>query len=287
MRGLSVFLVGLLLWLFAVQAYARCQQNSLRMAVIPKKGMDVLLREYRPLLDQLSLKLNMPVEIVASSSYEGVVDAIVSGGVDVAWLGPASYILAHARDPRIEPFASLTIDGGHFTPPGHHYQALLLGRAAELDSLEALRGKTVALSDPVSTSGSLIPNAEFARLTGAPLARFFGSVSYSGSHDKSLDALLDKRIDAAFVASVRADAYLREGRMQQGTLRVLWRSEPIYYDPYVFSGSLCEELKSGIRSVMLGDRAVLDEFLRSQGASGLSPVSHAEYAPLQQLMEGR
>lgn len=287
MRGIRVVSTLLLLWLFAVQAYAQCQQQSLRVAVIPKKGMDVLLHEYRPLLDQLSLKLSMPVEIVASSSYESVVDAIVSGGVDIAWLGPASYILAHGRDPRIEPFASLTIDGGYFTPPGHHYQALLLVRASEFDSLEALRGKTVALSDPVSTSGSLIPNAEFARLTGLPLAQFFGSVSYSGSHDKSLDALLGKRIDAVFVASVRADAYLREGRMQQDSLRVLWRSEPIYYDPYVFSGSLCDELKRAIGSVMLGDRAVLGDFLKSQGASGLAPVSHAEYAPLQQLMQGR
>lgn len=277
----------LLVWLFAGQAYAQCQQKSLRMAVIPKKGMDVLLREYRPLLDQLSLKLNMPVEIVASSSYESVVDAIVSGGVDIAWLGPASYILAHSRDPRIEPFASLTIDGGYFTPPGHHYQALLLVRAGEVGSLEALRGKTAALSDPVSTSGSLIPNAEFSRLTGLPLAQFFGSVIYSGSHDKSLDALLGKRIDAAFVAGVRADAYLREGRMQQDTLRVLWRSEPIYYDPYVFSGGLCGELKDGIREVMLGERTSLAGFLASQGASGLAPVSHADYAPLQRLMEPR
>lgn len=263
---------------------AFCHPQSLRMAVIPKKSMDELLKEQKPLIETLSQATGIPVEIMPSSSYESVVDAIVSGGVDMAWLGPASYLLAYQRDPRIEPFASLIISPRFYTPAGHHYQALLLVNN-DVHDLDALRGKRVVLTDPASTSGSLVPYTEFSEKTGIPLAQFFGSIAYSGSHDKSMDALLSRKVDAAFVSSVRADEYLNNGLIQRDTFKILWRSDPIYYDPFVFSGSLCGALKEQIRAAMLNDQDKLAGFLASQKASGIAPVSHAEYAPLLRMME--
>ncbi len=266
-------------------AYGQCSQQSLRIAVIPKKSMEVLLREQRPLIEHLRRATGIPVEIVPSSSYESVVDAIVSGGVDLAWLGPASYILAYQRDPRIEPFASLTIAKGFFTPAGQHYQALLVARQDVARQTEGLRGKRVALTDPASTSGSIIPNAEFSARIGMPLPQFFSSVVYSGSHDKSLDAVLDRKVEAAFVSSVRVDEYLNRGVISRETLSVLWRSEPIYYDPFVFRGALCADIKARIRDAMLVNNQGLSGFLDSQEASGIVPVGHAQYAPLLQKMQ--
>lgn len=279
-------LLGLLLALaLTTTVHAECKQQSLRIAVIPKKSMDVLIREYQPLLKRLGTVLDMPVEIVAASSYESVVDAIVSGGVDIAWLGPASYLLAYQRDPRIEPFASLTISDGYFTPAGHHYQSLLLVRQKSAADINALRGTRIAFSDPASTSGSVVPNAEFSAKVGMPLPRFFGSLVYTGAHDKSLDALLEGRVDAAFVASVQADAYLKSGKINRDTLKVLWSSDRIYYDPYVFRGGLCPALKERIRTAMLSEPQTFSAFLESQHASGIVPVSHAEYAPLLRMMQ--
>jgi len=287
MRALT-YLFGLILS-FALVAplSAACQQTALRIGVIPKKSMEVLMQDYQPLLERLHQALGVPVSIVSASSYESVVDAVVSGGVDIAWLGPAAYVLALQRDPRIEPFASLAIRQGYFTPAGHHYQALLLARRDTASDIESLRGKRVALSDPASTSGSVVPNVEFTAQLGQPLARFFGAVAYSGSHDKSLDALLEGRVDAAFVASVRADAYLNSGRIARDTFNVLWRSERIYYDPYVFRGDLCAEYKTRIRAAMLENQQGLAAFLASQDASAIAPVSRAEYAPLVRMMESR
>ncbi len=285
MRAVKIWAAALLLMLLSSAVQAQCTQQSVRIAVIPKKSMQVLMVEFEPLLQRLRTALDMPVEIVAAASYESVVDAIVSGGVDVAWLGPASYILAYQRDPRIEPFASLTISQGYFTPAGHHYQSLLLVRHAGPKNLNAVLGAKVALSDPASTSGGVVPNGEFAAQVGMPLARYFSSMVYTGAHDKSLDALLQGRVDAAFVSSVQADAYLNSGKITRDTFRVLWRSAPIFYDPYVFSGSLCAALKARIRTAMLSESAALSTFLASQHASGVMAVSHDDYAPLLKLMQ--
>lgn len=284
MPAVRIFVV-LLMLLIAGTVQAQCSQQSLRIAVIPKKSMEELLREHQPLIERLTAATGMPVEIVPSSSYESVVDAIVSGGVDIAWLGPASYILAYQRDPRIEPFASLTINQNYFTPAGQHYQALLLARREIATAIPALQGKRVALTDPASTSGSVVPNTEFPVQVGLPLAQFFGTVVYSGSHDKSLDALLERKVEAAFVSSVRADEYLNKGLITRETFSVLWRSQPIYYDPFVFRGGLCQGLKQRVREAMLTHVEGLKAFLQSQEASGIIAVSHAEYASLLRMMQ--
>lgn len=288
MRAMKCLAVLLLTALLTPLAVAQCTQQSLRIAIIPNtnKPLDAMRREYQPLLTLLRTTLDMPVELVpASTSYESVVDAIVSGGIDIAWLGPASYIMAHQRDPRIEPFASLTISPGFFTPAGHHYQSLLLTRRGTFSNIEALRGKQVALSDPASTSGSVVPNVEFSAQVGQPLTRYFSSVVYAGSHDKSLDTLLDGRAQAAFVASVEVDAYLKSGRINRDTFDVLWRSTPIYYSPYVFSGSVCPAVKDRVRFAMLNSPQALAPFFEAQAATGLVPASHQEYESLQRMLQ--
>ncbi|WDY55568.1 phosphate/phosphite/phosphonate ABC transporter substrate-binding protein [Pseudomonas sp. PSKL.D1] len=285
MRTLNALAALLAAQILATAAWADCTPRSLRLAVIPIKSADDMTREHQPLLQRLSQATGVPVELVIAASYESVVDAIVSGGADIARLGPASYVLAKQRDPKVEPFATFTLSAGPYTPAGSHYQALLLTRRDSPDGIDALHGRRVALSDPASTSGSLIPNAEFPKQAGAPLAQFFGALVYAGNHDKALEALLDARVDAAFVASERADAYLARHALAADTFKVQWRSAPIHYDPYVFSASLCPALKVRIRKAMLEDAGALAGFVASQDASGLVPVSAQEYAPLQRLME--
>ncbi|MBF0677116.1 MAG: PhnD/SsuA/transferrin family substrate-binding protein [Pseudomonas sp.] len=90
----------------------------------------------------------------------------------------------------------------------------------------------------------MIPNVEFPEAVNVPLERFFSAQVHTGSHPNSLDAMLDKRVDAAFVVSESAGDYLARGLIDQSTLRVLWRSAPIHYDPYVFRGGLCAGLTS-------------------------------------------
>ncbi|MDH0646941.1 phosphate/phosphite/phosphonate ABC transporter substrate-binding protein [Pseudomonas sp. GD03858] len=284
LKGVALLLLAQVL---AGQAQARCAPHSLRLAVIPIEDAEAMTREHQPLLDRLGKAAGVPVELVVSTSYESVVDAIVSGGTDIARLGPASYLLAHRRDRGIEAFATFSLNAGIYTPAGNHYQALLLTRADGPARLDALRGTRVALSDPASTSGSLVPSVEFAAQVGTPLPRFFGALVYAGNHDKALAALLEGRVDAAFVASERADAYLARHGIDPARLRLLWRSAPIRYDPYVFSAGLCPALKQRLRKAMLEDPQGMAAFVASQHATGLVPVSHEDYAGLERLMESR
>lgn len=265
-----------------------CREGALRISAVPVKNIDELIEEYQPLAELLSDGLGVPVQILRSSSYEGVIDAIVSGGADIALLGPASYLMAYQQNNQLEAFASMALEGGHFSPAGDYYQSVLVVRSdSGMRTLQDTRGGRVALNDPASTSGALIPNREFPESAGVPLNEHFSGQVYAGSHDKALDALLEGRVDAAFVSAVRVDEYLRRGLITVDSLRVLWRSTPIHYDPFVFSSEVCPQLKTRVRELMLEQSPEMSAFLRSQRTTRIIPVSHQDYERLLQLMTPR
>lgn len=264
---------------------AACRQDSLRISIIPVKNMGRLINEYQPLARVLSQGLGMPVRILHASSYEAVVDALVSGGTDIARLGPASYLQAWQQNPEIEAFATLTPAAGHFSSGGSYYHSLLVVRSdSKLSSVGSLRGRRVALGDPASTSGALIPRHVFPEVIAEPLSGYFSRLVYAGSHDRALDALLNGRVDAVFVSSERADEYLTRELIEEDTLQVLWRSAPIHYDPLVFSANVCDYLKERIRNLVTAPTPALDEFIQSQRAVAIVPVDHRVYEPLLPLL---
>lgn len=286
-RVLAILVALMAPWSNAVaeSRQATCQTDSLTFTLIPKKNIDEQLREYRPLISLIREGTGLPVDMVRASSYESVIDGVVSGAAEIAVLGPAAYLIAYRRNPGIEAFASPAVEGGRFTPAGSFYHSILIVRnEGVFTEPAALRGARIALSDPSSTSGTLIPKASFPQVVGVPFDRFFGAQVFAGGHDKALDALLEKKVDAAFVSSARADEYLKRGRITEDSLRVLWTSPALPYDPFVFSSDLCPGLRHTITRLMTSPSDRLRAFLEGQHASGINRVDHGAYEVLEDFL---
>ena len=207
----------------------------LRFSLIPQSDAKDNLAAFKGLLAALEGELGKPVDAVAPSSYGSVVEGLLAGGIDIAMLGPASYAAAKNSDPDIHAFATYASKAGAFQEEGPYYRSLLVVRSdSRFRSRESLRGAKVALVDPISTSGAVLPRHFFKELVNEPLERFFGSVVYTGSHDKSAGALASGKVDAAFVASVILSDFVGDGKAAARDYTVLWKSEPIPLDPFVY-----------------------------------------------------
>ncbi len=268
-------------------AQAACDDpKPLRLAVIPKKSQEMLAREYRPLLQALEKSLGRRVELVHSNSYTTSIEGLVERSIDVAELGPAAYAIAKKRDPAITPFATLSQSPGHFSDAPNSYRALLVTRAGQgLDKLENLRGKTLNLIDPASTSGALIPRQAIAALTGSSLEGYFQRISYAGSHDRAIQAVQRGIVDAAFVSSRRMDEAMRTGTLKPDELKVVWRSEPIAYDPFVYRSNLCSPLVERIRRTFFSETPALQAMFKDMKANGFTPVADENYQAIHALYD--
>ena len=255
----KTYLVGwvTLFCLGSLEATQCSDPKTFRFAVIPKKSVEIQLNEYRPLIQVLGRLLARRIELVHPVSYGAVVEGILSGSIDLAELGPASYALAKTRDSGITAFASIAAIKGTYTDSPSHYRSLLIVRRDKgFNSMADLRGASVSLIDPTSTSGALLPREAVAKLTGVSLEHFFGRVTFAGSHDRAIQSVQKGIIDAAFVSSLRVDEALNQGRLGQNELKIVWTSSPIPHDPFVYRGKLCPNLV-----------ALLDKAFFQNGAS--------------------
>jgi phosphonate transport system substrate-binding protein len=260
--------------------------KPLRFSLVPRTDMAKLLEEYQPLVQLLERILDRKIAVIQPSSYGTVVEGLVAGTIDLASMGPASYSLAKNRDPSIMPFVTWTMQGGTFVKAGSHtYNSLLITRQdSDLKVIGDLKGRSLSLTDPASSSGAVIPREEFGRLIGKRLEDYFGRVIYSGSHDRSVESIRKGYSDAAFVASEHLDEVIRQGRIEARELRVLWQSDPIPHDPFVFRGKLCSPLKDKIRQAFLTDAPEIRKLLENLKADRFVPVSDQDYSKLQEVL---
>jgi len=121
---------------FALPAWAQAFQ----VGVLPNLSPRVLLTNYRPLRDHLSAALGMPVEIATAPDFRTFQARTLAGEYDL--------VVTAANLGRIAQLdAGLTLIAG-FEPP---IPALLVTlKAAAAPSIEALRGKALAVSNPQS-----------------------------------------------------------------------------------------------------------------------------------------
>ncbi|NDP58619.1 MAG: phosphate/phosphite/phosphonate ABC transporter substrate-binding protein [Oxalobacteraceae bacterium] len=265
---------------------ADCERPArLRYSMVPEGDVKSDLARFRPLLDRLQATLGMPVEVVTPASYGTVIEGLLAGAVDLARLGPSSYLAARKADPAITPFATFSQPAGAFQSAGPFYQSLLIVRAdGPLKQPASLRGVSLALVDPDSTSGNKVPRYFYSQVTGMSLESWFGRVSYAGTHTGAATAVIDGRAAAAFVSSFQLSTMINEGKLLPQELRVLWRSAPLPMDPFVYRGTLCPDITDKIRAVFLGRHGLTEApVLDGMNAIRFLPIQDSDYRVLDGL----
>ena len=269
-------------------AQQKCEDpKALRFSIIPTEETIQELTLYKPVIDVLSKNTGKKIEFYMPTSYASVIEAMLGNWVDVAVLGPASYVIGNEKSKNIEVFATYSKKKGHFQEEAPGYRAVLVAKkGSKFTDIKAIKGSVVALADPASTSGNLMPRVEFAKEIGnAELEKYFSKVVYSGSHDKSAIAVHEGKADVAFVATHRLDNVINRGLAKPEDFVVLWKSRMIPQDPFAYRGTLCPELKKKIADTFLNlhTMAAGNKFLDNVKSAKFLPMSSADYDIIRDL----
>jgi len=196
-RLISIFYGALLL------AGMRCAvaDSSLVLGIHPYKAPSKLLSAFGPLADYLSVQLGKPVEIRISQDYQSHIQEIGEDRLDIAYMGPASYIkLTHqyAQKPLL---AKQVINGN-----AYFRGAIITQQNNTLSALSELSGKRFAFGDPGSTMSSLVPRSMLIQ-AGVHLKGY----EFLGSHDNVALAVLSGDFDAGAVKEAVYNKYQPKG----------------------------------------------------------------------------
>ena len=232
---------------------ATCENpDALTFAIIPTEESVAELQLYKPVTDRMAKLTGKKIDFFMPTSYASVVEGMLSKFVDVAVLGPYTYVIANSKDPTIEVFATYAKRPGHMQEEGPGYRGVLISKkGSKYTTIDSLKGSLLGLTDPGSTSGNLMPRVAFTKVIGMDLEEFFGKVVYTGSHELSSVAVVQGKVDAAFVASHRFDNVVNKGEASLAGVNILWKSDPIPQDPFVYRNTLCSDIKSKIRETFI------------------------------------
>ena len=180
-------------WLLGADS-ARAADAPLTLALTPSKDPTALQEagdEFARTLTRLS---GVPIRAQVASDYAGVVEALRSRRVDLAFVHPVGYVLANRE-------AGCQIIVRDVWQGKTAYTArFFVKKGSGIERVEDLRGKTVAFVDPASSSGYIYP---MVLLIKKGLVRdrdpktFFKEALFSGTHDAALQSVLHGRVDAA------------------------------------------------------------------------------------------
>ena len=232
---------------------ANCENpDALTFAMVPTEETVAELELYKPVTDRMEKLTGKKIQFFMPTSYASVVEGLLSHFVDIAVLGPYTYVIANSKDPSVEVFATYAKRPGHMQEEGPGYRGVLISKkGSKYTSIKSLKGSLVGLTDPGSTSGNLMPRVAFTKVIGMELEKFFDKVVYTGSHELSTVAVVQGKVDAAFVASHRFDNVVNKGEATLEGVNILWQSDPIPQDPFVYRNTLCNDILANIRETFL------------------------------------
>jgi phosphonate transport system substrate-binding protein len=279
----------------SITVQAAEEKVQLTFAVIQTEDMSVLANRWSDILDYLEEKANVQISFYATTSYSAVIEAMLSGFVQVAQLGPKAYLIANDKSKgAIQPVVAAARIPTAFdpTPCACYYGTLITKKDSGLTSIDSLNGKVLALVDPGSTSGNALPRALFTaeKLSGESLDDYFGRIFYSGHHVASVLAVKKGKADAAFVSESMIARAMDRGKAKKDDFNYLWRSPKIAIDSIcVDTNKVTPALMQKIRDVYLAMDKDPEgmKILASAKYSRFDYTNDATYDPLRQILDAK
>ncbi len=249
------FILCGLLFMFTSAAPAENRPRKLVIGLLPGESAPTVMRLNEPLRAYLEKRLHLPVEIVVGANYAATSEALRFGRLDIAYLGPVTYILQSKKVP-LEPFARPS-----HTSVGPTFQATIIVPAdSPAKTLADLKGGDIAFGDPASTSGTWVPRWQLLH-EGLISGRDY-TLRVLGAHDAVALAVANKKVAAGGLSKPIYERLLKEGKIASDKVRVLEDSPPIPEYMWTFRDGLDPEFKEEIRKafVEVDDPAALAVF---------------------------
>lgn len=235
--------------------------------------------------------LGVPVKLFAPADYDGVIQGLLGGTIDMAWLGASSYAKVYLTDPEAVDVALVKTNlDGSFT-----YHSIGFARKDKgVASLADMKGRVFAFGDPNSTSGYLIPSVEIPAEIGATMETgdYFGEVKFVGGHEQTIVAVANGDVDAGVTwadgQGEWEDGYnsgaLRKavdaGLVDMNDIVEIWKSKPIPEGPVVLRRALPQDAKDKMVALVQGMHAkdaACAYGIAAGDTAGFTPITHDYY----------
>ncbi|WP_205672247.1 phosphate/phosphite/phosphonate ABC transporter substrate-binding protein [Ammoniphilus sp. YIM 78166] len=251
--------------------------DKLKVALLPDESPSTVIKNNEPLKTYLSDALGMDVELVVTTDYSSMIEAMRNGKIDIGYFGPLSYVLLKQKMEKAEAFAA-KVEKGSPT-----YQAVVIaGTETGIETLGDIEGKTVAFGDVASTSSHMIPKEMILAESNLEHDQDYQQ-QFVGAHDAVAMAVQNGNAQAGGLSKPIFEALVEKSMIDASKVKVIAESAPYPNYPWVLSSDLDPELQESIKQAFfnLKDASVL-EALKGEG---FAPIQDQDYDVIRNMVK--
>jgi phosphonate transport system substrate-binding protein len=198
--------------------------------------------------------LGVPVKVFTPADYDGVIQGLLGGTLDMAWLGASAYAKIQLTDPEA---VEVKLTKQNSNGSTGYYSIAFARKDSGITSIEDAKGKVFAFAEPNSTSGYLVPGAELAAKYG-DLKSYFGEVKMSGGHEQTIVGVANGDFAAGvswadgvgnWEDGYNSGAFRKAadaGLVDMNDIQEIWRSTLIPEGPMVVRKALPADVKDKV-----------------------------------------
>jgi phosphonate transport system substrate-binding protein len=273
-----IFLVLLMLVLgFGIVHHAGAAGNpdpdTLKVALLPDENASTVIKNNEGLKKYLEAQLGKKIELVVTTDYSSMIEAMRHGRIDLAYFGPLSYVLARSKSD-IEAFAAMKKKGSTT------YQGVIIANtSAGINSLADIAGKDMAFGDTASTSSHLIPKS-MLKEKGLEAKRDYRE-HFLGAHDAVAISVQNGKAQAGGLSKPIFESLVQRNIIDPAKVKIIAESKQYPEYPWSMRSDLAPALKEKIRNafISLTDKEVLKAFK----ADGFGPMTDKDYDVIRDL----
>lgn len=232
--------------------------------------------------------LGVPTKLFTPADYDGVIQGLLGGTLDFAWLGASAYAKTYLTNPDA---VDVMLTKQNTDGTTGYYSIGFARVDSGITSMDDAKGKIFAFADPNSTSGYLVPGAELVASYGK-LEEYFAEVKMSGGHEQSIVGVANGDFDAAVAWAdglgnwedgFNSGAFRKaadSGLVDMADITEIWRSKLIPEGPMVVRKTMPQDVKDKMFA-MLDTMWATDKECAYAVAAGEAldfvPVAHEDY----------
>ena len=250
-----------------VLAADKANPDVLRVAILPDENASELIKQNKKLQLYLEDRLDKKIELIVTTDYSSMIEAMRFGRLELAYFGALSYVMAKQKA-EIECFAAQMKKGSIM-----YHGVIIANNDSNINTILDIKGKHMSYGDPASTSSHLIPRAHL--LINADLDIDDYIPHYLGAHDAVAMNVQNGNSDAGGLSKKIFEHLVERGMISLDKVKVIAVSDPFPNYPWTMQSSLNPELKEKIKAAFyeLDD----PEITIPLKADGFLPVTDADY----------
>jgi phosphonate transport system substrate-binding protein len=202
----------------------------------------------------IEASLGVPVKLFTPADYDGVIQGLLGGTLDMAWLGASAYAKIFLTDPAS---VDLALTKQNLDGSTGYYSIGFARKDSGITTIEEAKGKVFAFAEPNSTSGYLVPGAEMTAAFG-PLDQYFSEVKFSGGHEQTIVGVANGDFAAGvswadglgnWEDGYNSGAFRRAsdaGLVDMNDIVQIWQSKLIPEGPMVVRAALPADVKAKV-----------------------------------------